>query len=130
MLAFAVTAAAEASEVDYSKVLYSGTGAVAGIPIVRYLAWSDDCVVIQNLVPGGNGTVSAEKNICSVNGEKISNGYADVDFKKGTFVDEKLFIELGITPLQPVGEKVMTCEVIFDSGLADHLSCKEKIEKE
>jgi hypothetical protein len=86
--------------------------------------------VIQNLVPGGRGTVSAEKKICSLEGKRFSNGYADVDLKRGVFEDGKLFLELGVTPLQPIGETIMTCEVVFHDGVADHLACKEKLTEE
>lgn len=131
VLMFCVASMIKAEGLDYSKVLYAGTGSVAGVPIVRYLAWSEDnCIVIQNLVPGGRGTVSAEKKICSLEGKRFSNGYADVDLKKGVFEDGKLFLELGVTPLQPIGETIMTCEVVFHDGVADHLACKEKLTEE
>lgn len=128
---FCVASMIKAEGVDYSKVLYAGTGSVSEVPIVRYLAWSEDiCIVIQNLVPGGRGTVSAEKRICSLEGKRFSNGYAAVDFKEGVFKDGKLFFELGVTPLQPVGETVVSCEVVFHDGVAEHLACKEKLPEE
>ncbi len=83
MLVFCLVGLTEAKGIDYSKVLYAGTGSVVEASIVRYLAWlEDNCIVIQNLVPGGRGTVSAEKKICSLEGKRFSNGYADVDLKK------------------------------------------------
>ena len=131
VLMFCMASMIKAEGIDYSKVLYAGTGSVVEAPIVRYLAWSEDnCIVIQNLVPGGRGTVSAEKKICSLEGKRFSNGYADVDLKRGVFEDGKLFLELGVTPLQPIGEIIMTCEVVFHDGVADHLACKEKLTEE
>ncbi|VVO41826.1 hypothetical protein PS691_05814 [Pseudomonas fluorescens] len=81
--------------------------------------------MIQNLVPGGRGTVSAEKKICSLEGKRFSNGYAEVDFKKGSFEDGKLFLDLEVYPLRLVDKVIMTCEVVFNDGVADHLACKE-----
>lgn len=118
----------EAKEFDYRRVLMAGTGDVGNL-FVRYLLSSEEsCIVIQNLVPGGKGKVSAEKKICSLDEKNFDDGYAVVDFKEGVFKDGKLFFEIGFTPLQPVGETVMSCEVVFYDGLADHLSCKKKSE--
>jgi hypothetical protein len=130
MLVFCLVGLTEAKEFDYRNVLEAGTGRVGDV-LVRYLTWSEDyCIVIQNLVFGGDGKVSAEKKICSLEGKRFSDGYADVDLKRGVFEDGKLFLELGVTPLQPIGETIMTCEVVFHDGVADHLACKEKLTEE
>lgn len=130
ILAFCVAGLTVAKEFDYRNVLEAGTGRVGDV-LVRYLTWSEDyCIVIQNLVFGGDGKVSAEKEICSLEGKRFSNGYADVDLKKGVFEDGKLFLELGVTPLRSFGETIMTCEVVFHDGVADHLACKEKLTEE
>ncbi|VVO35573.1 hypothetical protein PS723_05342 [Pseudomonas fluorescens] len=61
ILAFCLAGLAEAKEFDYRNVPEAGTGRV-GDNLVRYLVWSEDhCIVIQNMVFGGNGKVSAEK---------------------------------------------------------------------
>ncbi|UVJ45621.1 hypothetical protein NVV94_08745 [Pseudomonas sp. LS1212] len=128
-LAFLAAGSTEAKEFDYSRVLMAGTDRVGDL-FVRYLYPSEEgCIVIQNLVPGGRGKVSAEKEICSLDGRSFDD-YTAVDLKAGNFKDGKLFLELGVTPLQPVGETVKTCEVVFHGGVADHLSCKEKLTKE
>ena len=118
----------EASEFNYKGVIMAGTGDVGEL-LVRYLISSDEsCIVIQNLLPGGRGTVSAEKKICSLAGKGFNDGYTAVDVKEGAFKDGKLLFKIGVTPLQPIGETVMSCEAIFYNGLADHLSCQEKEE--
>ena len=114
-------------KLDYDGVVYAGTGSVAGIPIVRYLAWSEDaCILIQNMIPRGRGEVSAEKKICSLEGASFYKGSGGVDFKEGVFRDGKLFFELGVIPLDGLDETIKYCEVVFDNGVADHLSCKDK----
>jgi hypothetical protein len=129
VLVFLAVGLAEAKEFDYRRVLMAGTNSV-GDMFVRYLYPSEEgCIVIQNLVPGGRGKVSAEKEICSLDGRSF-NDYTAVDLKGGEFKDGKLFLELGVTPLQPIGEIIMTCEVVFHNGVADHLACKEKLTEE
>lgn len=113
-----------AEDFNYRRVLMAGTGNIGNL-FVRYLYSSETpCIFIQNLVPGGKGTVAAQKKICSINGKSFYDGYADVDFKRGTFENDKLSFEVGLTPLEPAGERIVNCEVVFIKGLADHLSCK------
>ncbi|MEB2519732.1 hypothetical protein SOP85_30585 [Pseudomonas sp. YuFO20] len=116
----------EAKEHDYKRVIMAGAGDVGELFIRFLLLSGESCLIIQNLVPGGGGSVSGEKAICSIDGKKIADDFAAVDFKVGDFRAGKLFFEIGVTPLQPIGEVVMFCEVIFSGGLADHLSCTEK----
>ncbi|MDQ0123113.1 hypothetical protein J2W17_002060 [Pseudomonas lini] len=128
VLAVFAAGVGEASEFNYKRVLMAGTGDVGNL-LVRYLISSDEsCIFIQNLLPGGKGTVSAEKKICSLAGKSFDDGYTAVDVKEGAFKDGKLLFKIGVTPLQPIGESIMSCEVIFYNGLADHLSCQEKVE--
>lgn len=116
----------EAKEHDYKRVIMAGTGDVGKL-FVRFLLLSgESCLIVQSLVPGGGGEILGEKDICSIDGKKIADDYAAVDFKVGAFKAGKLVFEVGVTPLQPIGEIVMSCEIIFLNGLADHLSCKEK----
>lgn len=132
ILAFCLAGLTEAQykEFDYRNVLEAGTGRV-GDNLVRYLVWSEDhCIVIQNMVFGGSGKVSAEKKICSLEGKRFSNDYAEVDFKKGSFEEGRLFLDLEVYPLRLVDKVIMTCEVVFNDGVADHLSCKEKLTEE
>lgn len=115
-----------AKDFDYRDVAMAGTGGVGSL-FVRYLiSFNDTCLLIQNLVPGKLGAVSAQKKICSLEGKRFDSGYSAIDFKEGTFKDGKLLFEVGVTPLEPVGETIMSCEVIFVHELPDHLSCKKK----
>ena len=124
VIALTVGSMAESKETDYINLESAGTGRV-GDQLVRYLAWSrNDCIVVQNLVLGGDGQVSAQKEICSLNGKNFNDGYTDVSLKKGMFQEGKLFFELGVTSLRQTGEKIMICEVVFRGSLADHLSCQ------
>lgn len=109
---------------DCSRLLMAGTGRAGG-QLVRYVITSQDaCLAIHNLVPGGKGRISAESRICDLNGKDFNSDFADVDFKRGYFTDGRLFFEIGITPLNPIGEKIVNCEVKFVRGVADHLSCE------
>ena len=58
--------------------------------------------------------------------KKFDGDFAVVDFKEGLFKGGRLLFEIGVTPFEPVGEIIMSCEVIFFHELADHLSCKKK----
>jgi hypothetical protein len=122
-LALSLANFTEAKEFDYARVLMAGTGEVGNI-FVRYLYSSENpCLVIQSLVPGGKGKVSAQQEICSLDGKSFYDGYTYVDFKSGRFENGKLFFDVGITPLKSAGETPLLCEVIFKDELADHLSC-------
>lgn len=117
---------ATAEVIDYSDILFSGTGSAGGNHLVRYLAWSkDDCIIVQNLIPGGKGTISAAKDICSLDGQSFRRGFADVSFKSGNFRGNKLTLTLGFSPLRGSEEAVMDCEVVFYKGVANRLSCKK-----
>lgn len=108
---------------DYSRVLIADTGRV-GKELVRYLVLGESpCVVIQSLVPGGKGEISVESKICSYEGKGFWDGYTDVDVKRGYFEDNRLFLEIGFTPLQPIGETIRICEVIFQGSEAQGLNC-------
>lgn len=126
VLILCVIGVVEAKEHDYERVILAGTGDVGEL-LVRFLVLSGEpCLIIQNLAPGGRGKVSSEKDICSIDGEKFEDGYTAVEFKSGTFKDGRLVLEVGVTPLQPIGETVFSCEVVFFKDLAERLSCKEK----
>jgi hypothetical protein len=58
--------------------------------------------------------------------KKIEEDYAAVDFKNAVFEAGKLVFDVGVTPLQPIGETILSCEVVLSNGLPDHLFCKEK----
>lgn len=110
---------------EYSRVLMAGTGDAAGL-FIRYLyPTKDECIVVQSLVPGGKGRVAAENQICSIEGQSF-DAYAAINLMGGIFKNDKLILEIGVTSRAPVGEVVMLCEVVFQSGLADHLSCRKK----
>lgn len=117
---------ATAKDFDYRNVAMAGTGSVGDLFIRYLLPLNESCLFIQNLVPGKLGTVSAQKEICSLDGKEFDSGFTAVDFKEGVFKGGRLFFEIGVTPLEPVGETIMSCEVIFSRDLADHLSCKKK----
>ncbi|WP_288442399.1 hypothetical protein [uncultured Pseudomonas sp.] len=124
---FVVSGEIGAEGFDCGRVLMVGTGYVDG-KIFRYVTTSQDaCLTIQNLVPGGGGKVAAESRICDLNGKSFNSDFVDVDFKRGYFTDKGLFFEVGITPLRPIGEKVVCCEVKFAQGVADHLSCEGEL---
>lgn len=115
-----------AKDFDYRNVAMAGSGSVGNLFVRYLLAFNEPCLLIQNLVPGKLGAVSGHKEICSLNGKNFDKDFAAIDFKEGVFRDGRLFFEIGITPFEPVGETVMSCEVIFSNELADHLSCKKK----
>ncbi|MEQ7921636.1 hypothetical protein ABQX22_20755 [Xanthomonas sp. WHRI 1810A] len=122
-LILSLAAPTDAKEFNYSRVLMAGTGDL-GNTFVRYLYSSETpCLVIQSLVPGGKGKVSAQQEICSIDGKSFYDGYTYVDFKSGKFENGKLFFDVGITPLKSASETSVLCEVIFKDELADHLSC-------
>ncbi|WP_150806615.1 hypothetical protein [Pseudomonas fluorescens] len=76
----------------------------------------------------GTARSQQRKNLL-IRRKAFSNGYAEVDFKKGSFEGGKLFLDLAVYPLRLVDKVIMTCEVVFHDGLADHLSCKKKEER-
>ena len=127
-LLFALVCAnqAIAKDFDYRNVAMAGTGSVGDLFIRYLLPLNESCLLIQNLVPGKLGEVSAQKEICSLDGKKIDSDFAAVDLKEGVFKGGRLFFEIGVTPFEPVGETIMSCEVIFSHELADHLFCKKK----
>lgn len=108
---------------DYSRVLMADTGRV-GKELVRYLVLGGSpCIVIQSLVPGGRGKISLESEICSYEGKGFWDGYAAVEVKKSYFEDKRLFLEIGFTPLEPIGETTKICEVIFEGRKAEGMRC-------
>lgn len=124
---FVVSDAPEAVGFDCGRLLMAGTGRAGG-QLVRYVVTSQDpCLTIHNLAPGGRGRIAGESRICDLNGKYFNSDFADVDFKRGYFTDERLFFEVGLTPLKPVGEKIVKCEVKFVRGMADHLSCEGEL---
>jgi hypothetical protein len=58
--------------------------------------------------------------------KKNEEDYAAVDFKNAVFEAGKLVFDVGVTPLQPIGETILSCEVVLSNGQPDHLFCKEK----
>lgn len=125
-LLFCAIGMVEAKGFDYRRVILAGTGDVGEL-FVRFLVLSGEpCLIIQNLVSGGSGKVLGEKSICSIDGKKIEEDYAAVDFKNAVFEAGKLVFDVGVTPLQPIGETILSCEVVLSNGLSDHLFCKEK----
>jgi hypothetical protein len=114
---------AESSELNYRLVLTAGTGVVDG-RVVRYLTvFNDPCLVVQNVVSGDVGEVVAESRICGMAGKDFSEEFADFSFEQGFFTSQGLFFDVVAAPLRPMGEKRLRCKVLFDQGVASHLSC-------
>lgn len=124
-LLFFCSVQALAEGVDYKKISQARTGIING-KVVRYLStFSDVCIVIQVLRSGGGGEVESESKVCSLNGKRFNDDYADVELKDGRFEGDKLILELGFTPLEPVGEKIMECELSFSAGVLAPLRCQD-----
>ena len=123
MLLFSVNSLAE--DEGCNRVIQAGTGVIDG-KLVRYLTFFDDpCIVIQTLKPGGRGGVNSENKVCSSDGKSFRSGYADVELKSGKFDGGKLYLEISLTPLEPAGEVIEQCEVIFLNEEFDGLRCAE-----
>lgn len=125
VMALLITTRGNAVEFDYSRVLTSDTGRI-GKMLVRYLYPTPaGCILIQSLVPGDDGKISSQTELCSVNGKSFDD-LTYVGFERGEFKGEKLCLHLSIIPRQPVVEHAVACEVIFSEGLAESLSCIKK----
>jgi hypothetical protein len=113
----------ESSELDYRLVLTAGTGVVDG-SVVRYLTvFNEPCLVVQNVVSGDVGKVVTDSRICGIAGKDFSEEFADFSFEQGFFTGQGLFFDVVAVPLRPMGEKRLRCKVVFDQGVASHLSC-------
>ncbi len=94
--------------------------------LVRYLYPTPaGCILIQSLIPGEDGKISSQAELCSIDGKSFDD-LTYVGFERGEFKGEKLFLYLTIMPRQPVVEHAVACEVIFSEGLAESLSCIKK----
>jgi len=60
-----------AKDFDYRNVGMAGTGSVGDLFIRYLLPLNESCLFIQNLVPGKLGEVSAQKEICSLDGKNL-----------------------------------------------------------
>lgn len=117
---------AESKDLDYRLVLTADTGIVDG-QVVRYLTMFEDaCLTVQNLVPGDVVKVKVEKRLCNLEGKDIAAEFVDVKFKRGVFTDDGLFFEVSATPFRPLGERRLYCQVKFDGGEAEQLSCEDR----
>ncbi|MNC82454.1 hypothetical protein D3C75_1359760 [compost metagenome] len=65
-----------------------------------------------------------ESRICGLSGRGFSEDFADFSFERGVFEKGGLFFEVIASPVKPIGEKKLYCEVKFSGASADHLSCK------
>ncbi|CAN7413014.1 hypothetical protein LJR232_002503 [Aquipseudomonas alcaligenes] len=127
LLVFFCSMAMAGDMLDYRQVSQAGSGVVGG-KVIRYFAvFSNKCIVVQVLRPGGGAEVKidSENSICSLDGKSFNSDFADVDLKDGAFDSGKLILEIGFTPLIPTGEQVKKCEVIFAGEVARHLVCGE-----
>ncbi|QBR32400.1 MULTISPECIES: hypothetical protein [Pseudomonas] len=124
LFGLACLSSATAAEFDYKRVYQADAGKV-GKYIVRYLRTFDSpCIRVQSLVPGGNGEIVKEKELCSVDGKSFLDGYTQVELKKGEFQEDKLTFLFEIMPLEPAPEFLKKCTIPFKDGAPQDLVCE------
>jgi hypothetical protein len=120
----ACLSSATAAEFDYKRVYQADAGKI-GKYIVRYLRTFDSpCIRVQSLLPGGNGKIVKEKELCSIDGKSFLDGYTQVELKKGEFQEERLTFLFEIMPLEPAPEFLKQCTVPFKDGAPQDLVCE------
>jgi hypothetical protein len=111
---------------DYHLVSIAGNGRV-GTLLVRYLTFGvDSCVYVQTFSPAGGNKLLSDQKLCSAAGESFVEDFSFVELKRGWFESDRLYLELGMTPLRAAGEMIKICEVLFENGKASHLQCIEE----
>lgn len=110
------------AELEYSDVYKADTGRIDNNSVRFIVTGRSPCIWIQNLVRGMPGKISAESQLCSLNGNSFMTDYAYVGIEKGYFHNNKLYMEISTTTKELVSD-TLTCEVMFDAGVAKRLKC-------
>jgi hypothetical protein len=111
------------AELEYSDVYKADTGRIGNDSVRFIVTGRSPCIWIQKLVRGIPGKISAESQLCSINGHSFMTDYAYVGIQKGYFKNNKLYMEISTTTKELVSE-ALTCEVLFNVGAAQSLECR------
>lgn len=126
MLFLSLQNTALSQSINYEHIYTAKTGQIDKY-LVRYIQTFDNpCIIVQTIAPGTGGEVIKTKEICSIEGKKIENEYADVDLKNGSFEDNMLLLEIGITPITPTGETIKICTISLLGDTPQEIQCKTK----
>lgn len=112
--------------INYDKIYTAKTGQIDKY-LVRYIQTFDNpCIIVQTIAPGTGGEVIKTKEICSIEEKKIEDEYTDVDLKDGSFEDNVLLLEIGITPTTTTGEIIKICTISLLGDTPQEIQCKTK----
>lgn len=103
----------------------SATGQAAGKARRYSTHIHSACIFIDTFRFQGDGKPVSQRKICELEGKSMYTDYTDVSFNAGEFHNNKLYFELSVTPIAPVGEEIKLCEVTFPKNGASKLKCTD-----
>lgn len=111
------------SPIDYAQVYKADVARMQG-HWVRYVMASDyPCFTIQLFKTERLDALTHQKTICSVGKLKFYSDFTDVSIKEVEFKSDHLRIEIGFTPLSPVGEEILECSISIRNRAIGDLLC-------
>lgn len=114
---------ANAESVECNAIHMADSGHI-GRQIVRYIIpTGSPCVLVQLIIPGGEGRYSFRKQLCSFDGKSLIDDFSTVEFKRGEFKYDRLKFEIALTPLGTNEVEIKTCEVNFREERPEELTC-------
>lgn len=111
-------------EIDYYKISEASSARIEKTLVRYFRIYGEPCANIQ-ILNSKNWEAVETKRICELNGLSLDSEVADAYFSNPQFSNEGVYIQLSITPLEPVGEQKKACLIPIRDKQIGAIKCAD-----
>lgn len=120
---------ASSDTVNYSFASEVNSGRVGGV-LVRYVkTFENECLEVEVVSVKPSPKVLQRMNLCSFEGKSFSTGFAHAGFQNIIFAKDGIYLDLSVTPLDPIGEEIRKCFIPVLDGRLNALQCSRVVDQ-